>query len=68
MDHKIGPVIICRLDLIRQTNLSVDDESQATTFESGVEKIKDGGALVINLKMKYKIMTNQVVQTILKKT
>jgi hypothetical protein len=68
MDRKIGPAILRRLDLIRQTDLFVDDEQQATTFEKEIEKIVNGGALIINLKMKNKNTMDLVVQTILKKT
>jgi len=65
---KTKGAVIRRLDLIKQTNLFVDNDAEATTLESEIDRIKNGGALVINLKMKNKNTTDLVVQTILRKT
>ena len=67
MDRRIKGAVLRRLDRIEKTNLFVDDEADATTLESELEKIASGGALIINLKMKNKNTLDLVVQTVLRK-
>ena len=67
MDGKTRGAVIRRLDLLRQTELFVDNESAATTLEAELEKIVHGGAITINLKMKNKNTMDLVVQAILRK-
>ena len=67
MDRRIKGAVLRRLDRIEKTNLFVDDEADATTPESELEKIANGGALIINLEMKNKNTLDLVVQTVLRK-
>lgn len=67
MDGKTRGAVIRRLDLLRQTDLFVDSEAYATTLEAELEKIANGGAITINLKMKNKNTMDLVVQAVLRK-
>ena len=60
--------IIRRLDRMEQTRLFTDNPQEATEFEKEFEKIRSGGALVINLKLKSKDTIELVVQTVLSKS
>jgi hypothetical protein len=67
MDGKTRGAVIRRLDLLKQTDLFVDNEDSATTIEAELEKIANGGAITINLKMKNKNTMDLVVQAVLRK-
>ncbi|HIE14029.1 TPA: DUF87 domain-containing protein, partial [Candidatus Bathyarchaeota archaeon] len=68
LDRRILGAIIRRLDRMEQTQLFTDNPEHATTLEREFDKIREGGALVINLKMKNKDTMDLVVQTMLRKT
>jgi energy-coupling factor transporter ATP-binding protein EcfA2 len=67
LDRRILGAITRRLDRMQQTNLFSDDPNQAITLEGKLNNIQEGGALVINLKMKNKDTVDLVVQTVLRK-
>jgi len=67
LDRRILGAITRRLDRMEQTGLFTDDPAEATELEREFEKIKEGGAVVINLKLKSKDTIDLVVQTILSK-
>jgi len=67
LDRRILGAITRRLDRMEQTGLFTDDPAEATELEREFEKIKKGGAIVINLKLKSKDTIDLVVQTILSK-
>ncbi|RLI96110.1 MAG: hypothetical protein DRP00_05845 [Candidatus Aenigmatarchaeota archaeon] len=66
-DRRILGAVTRRLERMQQTGLFCDDEEQATTLQREFEKIKGGGALIINLKLKSKDTIDLVVQTVLSK-
>ena len=63
LDRRILGAIIRHLDRMKQTRLFTDNPQEAVEFE----RIKNGGALVINLKLKSKDAIDLVVQTVLSK-
>lgn len=67
LDRRILGAIIRRLDRMEQTKLFTDNPEEAVEFEKEFERIKNGGALVINLKLKSKDTIDLVVQTVLSK-
>jgi len=67
LDKRILGAITRRLDRMEQTGLFVDDPSEATELEREFQKIKEGGAIIINLKLKSKDTIDLVVETILSK-
>ena len=67
LDRRILGAITRRLDRMEQTGLFTDDLAEATELEREFEKIKGGGAIIINLKLKSKDTIDLVVQTILSK-
>ena len=67
LDKRILGAITRRLDRMQQTNLFSDDPAKAITLEDKLDDIREGGALVINLKMKNKDTVDLVVQTVLRK-
>lgn len=56
-----------RLETVKNTGLFTDDPSEAMILETQMEKIKGGGALIVNLKAKDVVTINLVVQTLLSK-
>ena len=67
LDRRILGAIIRRLDRMEQTKLFTDNPQEAVEFEKEFERIKNAGALVINLKLKSKDTIDLVVQTVLSK-
>ena len=67
LDRRIVGAITRRLDRMEQTGLFTDDPAEATELEREFERIKGGGAVVINLKLKSKDTIDLVVQTVLSK-
>jgi len=66
-DRRIRGATTRRLDRMRQTNLFTDNPEQATTLQKEFKKIEQGGAIIINLKLKSKDTIDLVVQTVLSK-
>jgi hypothetical protein len=56
-----------RLQRLARTQLFTDDLEAAVKLEDELEKLSNGGALVVNLKAKDKVTCDIVVQTILSK-
>ena len=54
-----------RMDSLKQTKLVTDVEREAATLEGSLRKLGRGGALVINLKGKDRVVMRATVQTIL---
>lgn len=67
LSGKISGAITRRLERMHNTGLFTDQEDEATTLESHLNAFDQGGALIINLKMKDKDTVDLVVQTILRK-
>jgi len=67
LDRRILGAITRRLDRMGQTGLFTDNPAEATELEKEFEKIKEGGAIIINLKLKSKDTIDLVVQTVLSK-
>jgi len=68
LSGRILGAVTRRLDRMEQTRIFADDPAEATTLEDEFQNIDEGGALVINLKMKSKDTVDLVVQTLLRKT
>ena len=67
LDRRILGAITRRLDRMEQTGLFTDNPVEATELEREFEKIKGGGAIIINLKLKSKDTIELVVRTVLSK-
>ncbi|MCS7365443.1 MAG: hypothetical protein NDF54_08410, partial [archaeon GB-1867-035] len=64
---KITGAIIRRIETIESTGIITLNENECTRIEDLLNKIDDGGALIINLKAKGSPIQEIVVQTILSK-
>jgi DNA helicase HerA-like ATPase len=67
LDRRILGAIIRRLDRMEQTGLFTDNPEESIKFEEEFKRIKGGGAIVINLRLKSKDTIDLVVQTVLSK-
>ena len=64
---RVKEAIYRRLKSVEETGIVTEDEKEETRIEEYLEKLKDGGALVINLKAKSRVAQGIVVQTIVSK-
>ena len=67
LDSRVREAILRRLDTIRAARIITDDEREETTIESLLDRIRGGGAIVINLKAKDSVTQRIVVQTVVSK-
>ncbi len=67
MSPKIAGAITRRIETIESTGIITSNENECTRIEKLLERIDNGGALIINLKAKGSPTQEIVVQTILSK-
>ncbi|MEM3507197.1 MAG: DUF87 domain-containing protein, partial [Candidatus Bathyarchaeia archaeon] len=65
--ESIKDALQSRFESILDSNLFTDDFNEAIDFEAIVEKISEGGAIVINLKNKSSMSRRMIVELILNK-
>ncbi len=64
---RVSEAIYRRLRTVEETNIVADSTSEETRIEDLLEDMKEGGALIINLKAKGVVSQSIVVQTVISK-
>lgn len=64
---RVKEAIYRRLKAVEETGIVTEGEKEETRIEEYLEILKDGGALIINLKAKSRVAQGIVVQTIVSK-
>jgi len=66
-DTRVREAIVRRLDAIGDAQIITDDPKEENKIEDLLGKISEGGAIVINMKAKSRVVREIVVQTIVSK-
>ena len=64
---RVKEAIYRRLKAIEETGIITNKEEEETRIEEYLEKLENGGALIVNLKAKSRVSQGIVVQTIISK-